>query len=171
MISMETNTGKSLSTWEAGTGFKRLVGFGWTVDEIAARFGSTVGYVNKAIELSDAPEEVKQQLSEQAITPAFAIKAVRKARGDSAKAVAEVKEAVAKNKAAGNKTPVKAAKAKHTNPFDDLCRKIISQALKDGDFGVSTIDELVSLKKGELGFDFVSVSADLMLKMAKLVAS
>jgi hypothetical protein len=97
-LALTANTGKPLSAWEVGTAYVRLVRFGWTPEKIAERMGQSVNFVNRAIELADAPDAVKQLLSTQAITPSLAIAELRRS-GDSAAEVLQAK--VQKTKAQG----------------------------------------------------------------------
>ena len=83
------NSGKPLSQWEAGVGYKRLIAFGWSVDRIAAECAVTTRYVSQAIELTDVPEQVKEQLSAGQITPAVAVKSVREHGSNAGKINAE----------------------------------------------------------------------------------
>jgi ParB-like chromosome segregation protein Spo0J len=107
-IAVGANTGKPLSEWELGGAFARLRGFGWDDEKIARQFGITTQKVAKCVELADMPQDVKQLLSERAITPALAISTVRR-KGTKA-ASEELKEEVAKRKAKGQKGPAKVAK-------------------------------------------------------------
>jgi ParB family chromosome partitioning protein len=78
VISLTANTGKPLSKWESGSAFARLINFGWDAAKIASRLGFSERFVNEAMELSDAPEEVKELLSERAVTPSLALDHIRK---------------------------------------------------------------------------------------------
>lgn len=100
LLAITTNTGKPLSMAESGAAFRRLGAYGWELHEIATRTGHTVRYVKEALELSDAPEEVKALVSSGAVTPALARKTLKE-KGDSAGAV--LKEKVAAAKAKGKK--------------------------------------------------------------------
>lgn len=160
---VSANTGKSLSEWELGGAFKRMVGFGWGDEQIATRFGMTPQKVAKCIELSDMPQDVKQLLSERAITPALAISTVRR-RGTKA-AAEELKDEVEKRKAAGKKGPAKAPKkatgAKAESAAEELLRLIFKGLEKD----------YFQEKNQEGGFasEFFYVSLNHAKKMEKLV--
>ncbi len=104
ITSLTANTGKPLSKWEIGTAFQRLIGFGWDAEKIAEKMGYSSRYVNESLELSDAPEDVKKLLSEQAVTPSLALQHIR---SDGAGAGEKLKEKVAKARA---KSPKKAGK-------------------------------------------------------------
>jgi ParB-like chromosome segregation protein Spo0J len=78
-----------------------LINFGWVVEDIAVKTGHTTRYVNQALELSDAPQEVKEMLSRGTVTPALARTTLKK-KGDGA--VAALRERVAEAEAKGQKT-------------------------------------------------------------------
>lgn len=101
VIALTANTGKPLSLIECGGAYRRLVGYGWTVDEVAKNVGATKAYVNTALELFDAPREVKEMVSNGTVTPSLAKQVVRE-KGD--KAAATLREKVTKAKASGKKT-------------------------------------------------------------------
>lgn len=100
LTSLTANTGKPLSKWEIGTAFKRLIGFGWDDEKIAKRTGYTQRFIKESLELSDAPEDVKQLLSEQAVTPSLALQHIR---SDGSGAGAKLNEKVAKARAKSSK--------------------------------------------------------------------
>lgn len=93
VTSLTANTGKPLSKWEIGSAFQRLTAFGWTTDKIAAKLGYSERYVKESMELSDAPEDVKQLLSQQAVTPSLALQHIR---SNGSGAGGKLKEAVEK---------------------------------------------------------------------------
>ncbi len=108
VMALTANTGKPLSKWEAGTAFKRLANFGWESYEIAAELGYSERFVKEAIELTDAPEEVKHILSEGAVTPSLVRYHMRKSGGNL---TLTIREEVAKAKARGKKTAKRTKKA------------------------------------------------------------
>lgn len=101
-IALTANTGKPLSTWEAGTAFVKLIGYGWTPEMISERIGFSKRFVNEAIELADAPEEVKHLLSEQAVTPSLALAELRSKT--MPEAVESLRSKVVTARAKGQKT-------------------------------------------------------------------
>jgi ParB/RepB/Spo0J family partition protein len=103
------NTGKPLSKWEAGNAFRRLYKFGHEADAIAKKLGYPLRYVTEAMELNDAPDEVKYLLSEQAVSPAFALSEIRKSPTG---AVMVLKQAAEEAKVSGKKTATKPVKSK-----------------------------------------------------------
>ncbi len=108
MSAIVANTGKPLSKWELGTAFQRLFNFGLSPEKIAARTGYNERFISEAIELADAPQEVKELLSTNAITPGNAISVLR---ADPVNAVQTLQTKVAEHKAAGKQGPVKRDKA------------------------------------------------------------
>ncbi len=78
VLALTANTGKPLSSWEIGVAFQKFINFGWTEEKIASQLGYALRFVKEALELSDAPADVKYLLSEQAVTPSLAIATLRK---------------------------------------------------------------------------------------------
>jgi ParB/RepB/Spo0J family partition protein len=72
-----SNQGKPLSDLELGGAFKRMYNFGWSEQDIAKKTGKSATYVKRCIELTNAPEEVKEMVANGEITPALAISEVR----------------------------------------------------------------------------------------------
>ena len=125
LLAITTNTGKPLSLMESGIAFRRLVGYGWKNEDIALKTGHTARYVTEALELSDAPQEVKEMVSKGTVTPALARKTVRE-KGDSAARV--LKEKVAEAAAKGKKTASRAIEkpqVKLLDLADAACRLIL----------------------------------------------
>ena len=109
---MLANGAKPLSKWEDGGAFKRFIRLGWNIDLIAKKTGKTKGYVSQAVELADAPDEVKQLLSSQAVTPSLALAELR-ANGSAA--VQNLQAAAKAAQSTGQKT-AKRAKSKSLPP-------------------------------------------------------
>lgn len=168
-IAIGANTGKPLSEWELGGGFKRLESFGWTPEMIASRFGVTAQKVVKCIELADMPQDVKQLLSERAITPALAITTIRRARAKKGSSVddaaKELKSEVDKRKAAGKKGPAKAAKkatGKRSESAAEELLRLIFQSF-EADYYAEKNQE------GGFGSEYFTVKLGHAKKMEKLV--
>jgi ParB-like chromosome segregation protein Spo0J len=178
LIAFTANMGKPFAKWEAGIGFKRFIKYGWTEEQIAVRTGYTERFIKEALELEDAPAEMKALLSEQAITPAYAIKKLRTV-GPS-KAVAEAVAAVAAKRESGAKGAVKAEKKadtpkepkepKESGKYADIATSIVAAALDDGDFGTKVLAEALEVKPKALP-EFFSVSSKHMLAMLKQLAA
>ncbi len=109
LTAISANTGKPLSKWELGGAFRRLYNFGWSEEKIAKKTGYIESFVSEAMELADAPEEVKQLLSSQAVTPSLALSELR---ANGAAAVQTLQTIASEHKASGKKGPAKRKKAK-----------------------------------------------------------
>lgn len=132
ILAMTANTGKPLSKWEIGTAFQKLIGFGWDAPKIADKLGYSVRYVQECMDLSDAPEEVKQLLSLEAVTPSLALKHIRE-NGSWAGEVlrGKVAAARAKNPSAKKVTVKRERKIKGVKLSPDAASSVI-KALKAG---------------------------------------
>lgn len=108
ITAISANTGKPLSKWELGGAFQRLYNKGLSHEEIATKTGYLEPFVVQCIELADAPDEVKQLLSSQAITPALALAELRT---NGAAAVQTLQNIASEHKATGKKGPATRAKA------------------------------------------------------------
>ncbi len=170
LTAITANTGKPLSKWELGGAFQRFVNWGWTPDQIATKTGYTASFVTQAIELADAPDEVKQLLSSQAITPSLALAELRQ---NGTAAVANLQKAATEAKAKGSKGPAKRAKKSKSHPVPSgkqaappapavapTLSKVLLDVLKD----VTAND----LKNEDV--EWVSVSRVKLLKLASFVA-
>lgn len=122
------NAGKPLSPFEKGKVYKRLVGFGWTEAEIAQKTGITRSRVVQLLEVQAAPEPVKALVRDGSVSTDLALRTVKAAEGDTAKAVAELEGAVETAKAAG-KTRATAKHLEGGEPRTTL-KKAVREALK-----------------------------------------
>lgn len=102
------NTGKPLSKWELGGAFRRFQKLGWSLELLVKKTGYTERFVKEAVELSDAPDDVKYLLSEQAVTPSLALSQIRKS-GSGASLI--LKQKVEQAKAAGKSKAARDTKA------------------------------------------------------------
>jgi ParB/RepB/Spo0J family partition protein len=112
LIAITANTGKPLSKWELGNAFQRLYRFGWDEPKIATKTGYAERFICEAMELADAPDEIKQLLSSQAVTPSLALAELR---ANGAAAVETLKAAAVAAQSNGHKT-AKRAKSKSLPP-------------------------------------------------------
>lgn len=156
ILSLTANTGKPLSKWESGKAFLRLQRFGMEPAAIAKRLGFSERFVAEAIELSDAPEEVKHMLSEQAITPSLAL---HELRVNGAQAVATLRQKANEAKASGQKTARKKQENRIVNPT-----AIVNQIIKVIE---SSEDEIFDDRTGD-DFRFVSVEKKALRKLAEM---
>lgn len=150
--SLSANEGKSLSKWELGKGYQDLYDLNVSVETIAKRTANSVSFVKEAMELASAPEEVKQLLSEKAITTA---EVVRQLRANPESAAHTISAKVQANRAAGNKGPVKRdkAKAKDSHILPSALVKTIMTLVEDvpaEDMNDTDMDAPVVVKLGRL---------------------
>jgi len=101
LLAITANTGKPLSKWELGDAFRRLLRFGWSESDVSKKTGYNARFVCEAVELADAPEEIKHLLSEQAVTPSLALATLRT---NGSEATAILKARVEAAKSSGQKT-------------------------------------------------------------------
>lgn len=76
----------NLSPVEVARGYKRLIGYGWNVDRIAAEAGKSRTHVEQLLILADAPSAVQRQVLAREVSVHVAIDSVRK-HGDGAAAL------------------------------------------------------------------------------------
>lgn len=82
------NSGKRLSQLEEGVVYKRLLGFGWSIEKIAQQAARSITHVNNLIELQSSPEELKQLITNGEVSATLVSTEIAKSKGN-AKAVAE----------------------------------------------------------------------------------
>lgn len=129
VLALTANTGKPLSKWEIGTAFKRLTNFGWESKKIADQLGYSERFVKEAIELTDAPEEVKHLLSEGAVTPSLVRYHMHKAGGNM---TLTIRGEVEKAKAKGKKTAKRPTQApKKQRNLLSLVKALVADVTKD----------------------------------------
>jgi ParB-like chromosome segregation protein Spo0J len=92
--------GKPKTTFELGIVYTRLMGYGWTLAEIASKVGKTEQTIKDALDLQGASKEVKELVTSGQVSATVATRAVQ-AKG--AEAAAELKTGVAKAKSEGKK--------------------------------------------------------------------
>jgi ParB/RepB/Spo0J family partition protein len=150
--SITANTGKPLSKWELGTAFQRLRNFGWSDEQIATKTGYRATFIVDAMALADAPVEVKQMLSSQAVTPSLALEHLRvngSAAVQSLQAIASERKARGKRGPAGR--PVIKAQPAPPSPailavVQELLEDVAVTDLSDGSKDRVTVNRLLLLK-------------------------
>lgn len=151
ITSLTANTGKPLSKWEIGIAFQRFIGWGWDTAKIAKRMGYTERYVKESLELSDAPEDVKQLLSMQAVTPSLALQHIR---ADGAAAGEKLKAKVEKAKAAAKKKPDKDSESGKRGPGKPKKEKLVIAKREKKVSRVSfSLDDVAVIRKALEFFD------------------
>lgn len=76
---LTSNSGKNFTPIEKAAAFKRLIGFGWSEADIAKKSGMTKIRVMQLLELSAAPAEVAQMVSQGKVSASLAIETLRDA--------------------------------------------------------------------------------------------
>ncbi len=71
------NTGKNLSQLELGLACKRLLGFGWTDQQLADKSGYSVQHVRNVVLLANAPVEVTRLVETGQVSASLATQAVQ----------------------------------------------------------------------------------------------
>lgn len=77
--------GKPKTAFELGAVCKRLLGFGWTVEQIAARSGKSTSAINASLDLQGATPEVQRLVASGRVSASEAVKVVRKEGSNAAK--------------------------------------------------------------------------------------
>lgn len=93
MSQIVRNSGKPLTVFEQAKVFKRLVGFGWDVNDIARKAGCSSARVNQLLELIAAPEAIHKMVTEGRVSATLAWQAVKAASSDE-EAVETLEKAV-----------------------------------------------------------------------------
>jgi len=114
MVGLVTaNSGRPLSVYEKAIVAKRLQGYGWEPQKIADKLTITTRYLDDLMVLIAAPSKVRNAVIKGQISPAEAVKALRKDGAKAADVVeGAVKEAAARGKTKATPKDVKAAKKK-----------------------------------------------------------
>ena len=102
------NTGKNLSQLELGFACKRLLAFGWTDVELAARSGYSLQHVRNVLTLAAADKSVTDLVETGQVSASLAVQAIA-AEGDAAGETLQAAVEVAKEEAKAD--PKKAKKA------------------------------------------------------------
>ena len=96
-----SNSGKHLTPMEQGAAFKRALGAGMTMAEIARHVSKSASFVADMIDLQGAPTEVRQMVSDGVVSSTLASKVVKKA--GSAKGLQQLQQAAKTVKAEGGR--------------------------------------------------------------------
>lgn len=94
------NSGKPLTPFEQGKVYKRLLGLGWTENDIASKAGLSRTRVSQVLNLQAAPEPVQDMVRSGTISASLATQVMNGAEGPQ-QATKELQQAVEKAKAAG----------------------------------------------------------------------
>jgi len=116
--SLSSNGGKPLTQWEIGIGCRKLhVGYGWSVDRIAAHICKPRRYVSEAIALSNVSVDAKAMLAAGEVTPGAVLHAIKDHQGAQQAAASDLKKRVEAKRPAqkmltGKTKPVPVARPK-----------------------------------------------------------
>lgn len=72
------NAGKPLTPYEAGSVYKRLVGYGWTVADIALKSGKSKASVEAALDLQGAPVQVQKLVASGKVSATLATETIKR---------------------------------------------------------------------------------------------
>lgn len=72
-----TNDGKSLSTYEQGVVYNRLLGYGYNQSEVAKKVGKSAALVGSAIRLATAPKVIQDYITQDMISSSLASQILR----------------------------------------------------------------------------------------------
>jgi ParB-like chromosome segregation protein Spo0J len=153
LTAVTANTGKPLSKWELGAAFLRFRKFGWDDESISKRSGYSQRFITEAIELSDAPQEVKELLSDHAVTPALALSELRT---NGAGAVDKLRERANAAKEKGDKTAKRGQPNRIANPKQLF--KLVAKLIEGVEGDIFDAE-----------YKFVEVERATMVQLAKLV--
>jgi len=95
------NDGKPLNMLEQSVVIKRLLNFGWKVTDIEKKTGKARGYIDNLIILTKLPMKVYNLIAEDKISAHAVITIVAAVKGDEAKLIEAVEDAIKTAKAAG----------------------------------------------------------------------
>jgi ParB/RepB/Spo0J family partition protein len=157
LLALTANAGKPLTKWEAGSKYRQLRNWGWSDAAIAARVAQSERYVREAIELGEAPQEVKQMMSAGVVTERAALKTVRD-WGTASVAILTEKVAVAK---AAGVPVVKAERNTKEQEFIKIVNQIVADCKADYDAEMKLpVDEQST---------YISVRTTLLTKLFNLL--
>jgi len=95
------NDGKPLNMLEQSVVIKRLLNFGWKVTDIEKKTGKARGYIDNLIILTKLPMKIYNLIAEDKISAHAVIQIVAAVKGNEAKLIEAVEEAISAAKAAG----------------------------------------------------------------------
>lgn len=95
------NTHSDLTRIEQGGVIKKLLGFGWTEEDIALKLGKSISNVKSLLALQEMPASILRLIETDEISAYFGAKAYREAGENEEKALRVLKSAIARAKALG----------------------------------------------------------------------
>jgi ParB/RepB/Spo0J family partition protein len=95
------NSGKPFSPLEQALVYKKLIGHGWTVEDIALKAGFSTQRIRDLLALDALPKKVKKMVSDGKVSATLAITTLKQAKGEAGKVAALLTSAVDKAKKEG----------------------------------------------------------------------
>lgn len=87
--------GKPKTAFELGIIFKRLMGYGWTEEQIAAKSGKGIQSVRMSLELQAAPAPVLKMVASGRVAPTLAVQVLAKEGENAAKVLSDAVDTAA----------------------------------------------------------------------------
>ena len=131
------NAGKPLTPYEAGTVYKRLVGYGWTIADIALKSGKSKASIEAALDLQGAPVQVQKLVASGKVSATLATDTIK--REGAQKATQTLHDAVdvatQKGKARATKADIGEAPVAKLTASGKLARirEILDEAVEAGE--------------------------------------
>lgn len=152
------NSGKPFTVIETSHVFARLIGYGWTEKDVAARAGLTVERVRQILTLNAAPASVRKKVRSGAISATVVQRIAAKADGDSKKIADQVDAAIQKAKEDG-KTKASPRHVRAANGHDAPRKPRVSHR--------DLLAELLSYAGAEEGYEDGDVTVRLTVPNAR----
>lgn len=150
VVAMVTsNSGKALTPYELGTVCKRLVSFGWSEKDIAAKLNFTSTYITDLLFLQGCPAKVRRLVQDGKVASSTAIAAVRQHGGKALDVLAgAVEKAESKGKTKATKkdlTPTWKAEVKKAGPAMYATLKLVLDDFNFRDLHANTQSAIENL--------------------------
>ncbi|CAM6053273.1 unnamed protein product [Sphagnum tenellum] len=88
------NSGKRLAPIEEGLVYKRLLGFGWSIEKIAQQAARSATHVNNLIDLQGAPGKLKDMIIKGEVSATLVTSQIAENKGDKIAVTKRLSEAV-----------------------------------------------------------------------------
>ena len=148
-----SNSGKPFSPLEESKVVMRLIGYGWTVEEIAAKTGFDLPKVKNLVVLGSAPEEMKTQVRTGELSQSAVLEAMRGSENntEASKVLTAAKDIAAKEQAplkvAHVRQAKQAAKDERTDAEKETARQELIKDLTDTPWSVLSLGALEKVKQ------------------------
>lgn len=101
MLMITSQQGLAMTPLQLGAQYRKMIGFGWTRQQIAARAGKSAQHVGDCIALAESNSDVQGMVTRNEVSAAVALKEVRKSGSGAGKVLAghlETAKAAGKDK-------------------------------------------------------------------------